>query len=383
MPWEETTPLDLIKADDWESFQMPLPPDPNRRDESHYQPVLRLKNPLSLSAVRERIAEDYGDDALRGQAVEFWIGREKIESQRSISHGNNGSGTDDARNPSLNTRPIQRSILVQCRHAVLLPEAKSAAADMIDRPEITKDYFTIGTPVSGIEYMASRHVNPTPESRYLSPTLLHCELRGSSVPLGYDPNTPQLMPHPNNIGAPIPNPRYRDIQSDVRLRLTWRMPPEPIDENFDPVIAFRQYRVDRFNPVLHRIHNESVNGVETKLIEPRLERVVQVVPDQLYRSTPDLIDVLAISDGGNRTTPTFRGDWQARPEFRSGMFEAVESILPRNTHPFSDDPDRAGSTFLHDNLLSVADTIAKAMTKILGTPVRAVWRVREPCSGYP
>ena len=378
MPWEETTPLDLIKADDWESFQMPLPPDPNRRDESHYQPVLRLKNPLSLSAVRERIAEDYGDDALRGQAVEFWIGREKIESQRSISHGNNGSGTDDARNPSLNTRPIQRSILVQCRHAVLLPEAKSAAADMIDRPEITKDYFTIGTPVSGIEYMASRHVNPTPESRYLSPTLLHCELRGSSVPLGYDPNTPQLMPHPNNIGAPIPNPRYRDIQSDVRLRLTWRMPPEPIDENFDPVIAFRQYRVDRFNPVLHRIHNESVNGVETKLIEPRLERVVQVVPDQLYRSTPDLIDVLAISDGGNRTTPTFRGDWQARPEFRSGMFEAVESILPRNTHPFSDDPDRAGSTFLHDNLLSVADTIAKAMTKILGTPVRAVWRVREP-----
>jgi peptidoglycan hydrolase-like protein with peptidoglycan-binding domain len=374
MPWEETSPLNLITLDDWELFELPLPTEPNTiPDKSKFQPVLRLKKPLSLKSVRAHIALEHGEDALRGQAIEFWIGREKAGSTRTIGESSNdGTGAD--------SQPIQRSILVQCRHAVLLPMAKSVVSDLIDKQEIKKDYFTIGTPIAGIEWLASRPAKPSRANRYLEPTLIHCELRGSTVPLGYDPNTPQMIPD-DGLGAQIPNPNYKDIQNDVRIRLTWRMPPEPIGDDFDPVIAFRQYRVDRFNPVLHRVHKELDNGVETKLLEPLLERVVQVVPDQLYRSTPDLIDILPISEGTVGLTPTYRGDWQARPGQSQNLWRPDPLHHRTNEHPFVDDPDRSGSTFLHESLLDLAAALAVQVARVVGKSddsVRVVWRVREP-----
>lgn len=370
LPWEETKELGLISNADWDELELPLPSDANQSDQKKFQTVLRLKTALKVTDVWQRIEMDHPDEQLHGLAAEFWIGRER-ERQNNSSDVNSPNG----QNSLVDNLPIQRSVMVLCRHAVVLPNVTRAPVVSAISRTISKDYFTAGTTIAAIERMSSRAETPTLASRYLSPTMMHAELRGTAVPLGYDPSTPPTIPNPENPDEDIANPGF--VTNDVRLALTWCMPPEPNTQPFDPVIAFRQYRVDRFNPVLHRIRGKS--------LEQRLERTVQVIPDQLYRSTPDLIEVLPISESGNGTTPTYRGDWRTRqPTGANDILQGGwgEHPLPncRTIHPFTDDPDRAGSTFLHSDLVFFAKRIAEAIARANDTPgtVRPLWRVREP-----
>lgn len=343
LPWAETLPWNGpnpqpgdITAASWEVADIPVPPRAGEPPPTLPQKVLRLRRPIPVAEVVRRITSEFGAEAFRGRAIEFWVGRE-VEQKH-----------DEA---------FKRSVLVRCRHALLLPDAEPSPRPAPASPS----YLTRGSMVAALEPLPPRPHNP---DRFLSPNLACAEVVSDTVvPAGANPNDTLRDDDP------------RKFRNDVRVALTWRLPPEQTDTAIEPVVGFRVHRTDRFNPVLHRVRGQS--------LVPQLDRTVRVVPEHIYRSTPEIIELLAIAPRPGVEASTWVGDWRAQP--RTTPDDPYDLWSPNDPptvdeteYPFEDDPDRAGSTFLHRDLTAVARTIAKTIGKVVGKDVRPLWRVRGP-----
>ena len=180
------------------------------------------------------------------------------------------------------------------------------------------------------------------------------------------------------VGSDVPaevDPHDQDrYRNDVRLAVSWQMPDEPDTPFFEPVAGFRVYRVDRFNPALYRpaLYRGSALG-----LEPRPETVAKVVPEALYRATPDAIELLPVTLKDDNGVATVAADWRpAGPTGDVSLWTVTSVADTPDPFPFQDDPDRKGATCLHNDLVKVARKVATAMQAMTGFDVRPVWRVR-------
>jgi hypothetical protein len=322
MPWEETRVLE-IKPGDWKRLTVKgvVPVTSTTAADE-----IGARVELSIDDLSSLIKKALGTEPGRGRAIELWVGRERPEA------------TVDS---------IERSILTPFRHAVVLPNTEPAET------VVDTDYVTRGSTVAAIEAIPPRAKSRPPASRFLAPGRIVAAVVGSNVPPGVDPNT-----------------LTGDI-NDVRLALAWRMPSEDDAVPFNPVVAFRIYRVDRFNPALYRATKDG--------IAPRLESFVTVVPERLYRATPDAIELLPITRQGDDGVMTIVGDWRPERVASDGALWSISSVpAASKPFPFRDDPDRAGATCIHVDVLKVAKKIAAVIETVTGDAAKPLWRTREP-----
>ncbi len=329
LSWEETIALDLTGVE-WKRFEIPNEPvqaDASGADPEQPPPSVGYRGTLHIPTLMKRVEAKADAETLRGRAVELWIGREKSKGP--------GMGMD-------------RSVLVPCRHAVVLPnvEAPGTAVD--------KNYFVKGSTVLAVESLPKKPTTIPAEQRFLEPNrIAACVVEGFAPP-GTDPNDEDVT-----------------VVNDVRIALAWRMPKDDVDSPFDPIVGYRVHSVDRFNPVLYR--------KEEAGIVPRPVATVRVLPERLYRATPDAIELQPVSQPVSPGVQEFLGDWRRDDPLTGSRLWSVSSVADAEERfPFEDDPDRSGSTCIHKDFFTVAKLIADAMSTKLGRRVRPVWRVREP-----
>ncbi len=319
MPWEETRELDHTKLV-WTVLTAAS------GDEIGARVVLDVDDLWS------RVRDALGTEPDHGRALELWVGQET-------------GGTSVARSTPGGSDSRDRSILTPFRHAVVLPETEPSSTT------IDAHYVTRGSTVAAIEPLPPRDKDRKPSSRFLAPGSIVAEVVGSPVPAESNPN--------------------QTVINDVRLALAWRMPPEANDAPYEPVVGFRIDRVDRFNPALYRASQDG--------IAPCPETLVKVVPERLYRATPDAIELLPVTFKDDVTgLPTVGADWRPAGTPPGGSLWTV-TTTPAAAKPFPyQDPDGRGAICLHDDLIKVAAKLTTAIKKATGEDARVVWRVREP-----
>jgi len=319
MPWEETHELDHSRLV-WAALTVATGEE------------IGARVTLDVDDLWSRVRDALGTEPGRGSALELWVGR---QAGGTSAPGASPDGSDST----------DRSILIPFRHAVVLPGTEPTATT------IDAHYVTRGSTVAAIELLPPRDKDHKPATRFLAPASIVAEVVGSRVPPESNPND--------------------HLTNDVRLALAWRMPVEADDGPFEPVVSFRINRVDRFNPVLYRASQDG--------IAPCPETLVKVVPEGLYRATPDAIELLPVTIKDDVTgLPTVGADWQPAGPPPGGSLWTVPTT-PSAPKPFPyQDPDGRGAICLHDDLLKVAAKVAAAIKKATGDDARVVWRVREP-----
>jgi hypothetical protein len=358
MPWEETTAL-LLPASAWTPIA--ARPEPTR-EQPDPQPVrVGFRATLSVTELNTLLkAARRGADVPRGVAVEFFVGRDRTDLA--------GPGT-----------PFERSLLVQARHAVLLPEPGAGAASMTPATpgapapstadvEVSRQYFESGNPVAALESLPARPKAPPVESLYLPPVLLTTRVDYGQAPApGFDPAS----------GV--------SVVDDAAVRLEWRMPQEPESEPFDPIVGFGICLADRFNPALHRPTEHGVNLPEFAK--------VRVTPEALLRASPERIVLQTITHEGANGVKTFTADWvRARDLGPIGTASVPDPSARPRTFPFVDDPgrgdgstvldppdpnERPGFTLVYEDLVNAVRLVLQAL-RTLGIDARAVWQIAEP-----
>jgi hypothetical protein len=316
LPWTEVEILEP-RPEDWEVYKQPVPegnessldPDPPK-----FLCVLR-QSAIRLSMILKKIEEFEGAEATIDKAIELWIGREI---------------------PARDKAPVRRSQLVQCRHAVFAPVQDEVNVLLLESAS-DPQFLIRGNPVHGIEKLPDFHPNET--ERYLSSQQILSSVTGSP---------------PVIVG---------EIENDVRIAVEWRVPNNLVDLQFNPTIAFQAYRIERTDPVAFRAKPE---GVRLKL-----DRSASLLSEQVYRATPDRIDLqpLVRKEG---TKTRFFADWQPTGD-RHEIWTATENEEPFPYGTIAYDSGR----LLHTDLLETAKQLAVMLFEILGEEVTPVWTFRD------
>ncbi|MEW6499159.1 MAG: hypothetical protein AB1589_42755, partial [Cyanobacteriota bacterium] len=282
IPWEEVQAFEL-DAKAWQKYSFPIQEQQTNKGE---QIVYRLTIPESefWKKVKELPA---------GMAVELFVGREEELDQKQ-------------------QKPLMRSQLVRCRHAIGLPESTLPEVSADSQPEtsVNANYFSIGNAVNAIEPLP---LKPT-EVSYLDPQFIQgwAEYQDASV------------------SAPS--------SEKAQLQLTWRhdlscrggtdnVCPLPYTL-FNPVASYRIHRIDQYSP-LEYVRDDAEKGVPA-----RPELTVRVVPELMYRAIPSTIVVLGREAGKAIGKLQIVPDWSVKviaPQKESwqpsGNWPKPESLL--------------------------------------------------------
>jgi hypothetical protein len=263
IPWEEVQAFEL-DAKAWQKYSFPIQEQQTSNGE---QIVYRLT--ISESDFWKKVKE-----LPAGMAVELFVGREEELDQKQ-------------------QKPLMRSQLVRCRHALGLPESTLPEESVDSQPEtsVNANYFSIGNAVNAIEPLP---LKPT-EISYLEPQFIQgwAEYQDASV------------------SAPS--------SEKVQLQLTWRhdlscrggtdnVCPLPYTL-FNPVASYRIHRIDQYSP-LEYVRDDVEKGVPV-----RPELTVRVMPELMYRATPSTIVVLGRKVSktvNNRPIVDFVPDWSVK-----------------------------------------------------------------------
>jgi hypothetical protein len=306
IPWEETFELPLPKGAVWQELP-PTVPDPNDPTRP-----LGYRATWTLDQFRTTVQAQAGEPFPANRAVEIWVWLDK--------------GTDAS-------KPVVRSVLTMSRHAVLLPP------DPNPGPTFTPSYFEAGNLVPALELLPDAAKPQTPAAQFLPPERV----------IG-------LVDYGQATGD--------QPCDDVQLRLAWRLLPEPPDQPFYPVVGFRLYRADRFNPTLHQAGPTGIVSC--------LDRVVSVIPEYVYRSTPETIRVRALSSPTADGTARYVGDWSIQHAGApTQVWTPVAPTTPATgLFPYKDDPDRPGVTCILQELMDVAATLTAVAETTLNQSLR-------------
>jgi len=162
--------------------------------------------------------------------------------------------------------PMERSALATCRHAVLMTERETLPGFS------PSDYFLQGNEVAAIELLPAFQPQRADDENFLDTGMFVAEVVDTSV----EEVPPQAA-------------------------LTWRMPAP--GQTFDPTTGFRIHRVDRLDPYRYRTRQQGAS--------PVFEREVEVLPQSVFRSTPNSIDLVGIqSKGPDGAGSEFTADWK-------------------------------------------------------------------------
>ena len=202
LPWDETFELPPPAGKAWETFEVSQP------DAAAGTKTTGFRVTWTVEQLRAAIESATDAPIPRGQAVEVWVGREASR----------------ASNPAVQATPApapnERSALTPSRHAILFPPAEPPVAS------VASEYLGVGNPVRFLEFLPEVPA-ATDASRFLMTDRLADQV-------DYGVWSGQAPP------------------DDVTLRVELRMPPEPPESAFEPVIGFRVHRADRLDPTRHR-----------------------------------------------------------------------------------------------------------------------------------
>jgi hypothetical protein len=190
-----------------------------------------------------------------GEAIELYIGREDREDK----------------DPRTN-RPLRRSPLTRCRHAVT-PLTKRNSPDTVRGERVFE--ASRGNPVDALEWLPAMTRGP----EFLSKTAIRAVAEYED---------------------PAPPSEQKEKAQPPRVAVEWAHDTsdrgsalEADDSAFDPVIGYRIHRLDRHDPAL------LTGAVPTDNSDfPALERVVSVVPEAYYRSQPESVAVMGLRTFG-------------------------------------------------------------------------------------
>jgi hypothetical protein len=322
LPWEEIADLPGgLASIEWEPLELKVTP-------AGEPPEYGYRKRFTEKQLREALAK-WRD----GTAIEFYVGRERANQQ-----------------PRNTIKPIERSPLLKCRHAIIpvtsTPLTDDSSSNSLDLGQ--------GNFVEALEYL--------PEDE---PQLVEWL------------NLKRVIEH--QIDYPVDEPD-KDEQKTFSLTLAWRHDlsgrrgyddpmllgyDDPsadtpgLQKRFDPVIGYRLYRHDAYDP------NPFPSNAEV---------FIRVIPDLLYRAQPASIEVLGLAD---KPDPTV-----SRPRQPTNLDEATIDRLDYGlTAPVADwIPTQEGAGDLKTETLTdvPVDTLAPVpFTQPEKLPGGRVWLHKE------
>lgn len=258
LPWVETADtadLPLLDSISWELVEETLPGQPLQYGYRKRFPEKQLRE--SLGKWRE------------GAAIEFFIGREQSNQQQGNIK-----------------KTSKRSPLLKCRHAIIA----IAAIPLTDDPSNNPLDLGRGNFVEALEYLPE----DKPQLEWLNPKRViehqidypkNDEQKTFSLTLAWrhDLSGRQGYDDPMLLG-------YDDPSADT----------PGLKKLFDPVIGYRLYRQDAYDP---------------NPLRADAEVFIRVIPDLLYRAQPASIEVLGLTD---KPDPTI-----SRPRKPTNLDEAT------------------------------------------------------------
>jgi peptidoglycan hydrolase-like protein with peptidoglycan-binding domain len=308
--WEDTEELRLpnVTGESWQRITTEQV-DENTGEKRQVRLGFRLS--IDEAALWNALPQPFPE----GMAVELLVGREDGQAQNAAY-------------------PLQRSRLVQCRHALKLPENAPAQTDS----EVTPDYFSQGNTVTALESLPDLE----PLADYLEPRFVQAQVQYANT-------------------APA--------ATDVRLNLTWRHDPKR--GAAQPAAGYRIYRFDRYVPDQYR---PAANGTGIAAPAAFAETFVSAVPEAYYRAFPDTIEAhgLMQKDGDGKTrieadwrkTQTIDCQWSGTP-------------LPEGLHLREDHP--SGPIWLHFALHRWLEELRQGVAAHFGKPeIKCVLKLHEP-----